>query len=83
LAAAVLDHHRPLGPLGLGGVAVGGAQRAQDLPDPALADPDQPGNVAEFEALAALGFPQSPELLDPLGARRLIPRGVGMWRGCP
>jgi hypothetical protein len=46
---------------------VGGAQRPQDLPHPALADPDQPGDVAEFEALAALSLPQSPQLRDPLG----------------
>src|SRR5215207_83179 len=61
LPAAVLDHRdRPLGPLGLGGATVGGAQRPQDLPDSAFADPDQAGNVAEIEALAALGLPQPP-----------------------
>jgi hypothetical protein len=38
----------------------GGAQRPQDLPHPALADPDQPGDVGEGEALAALGLPQPP-----------------------
>ena len=69
LPAAILNHAVGLpGSLGLGGVAVGGAQRPQDLPHPALADPDQAGDVAEFEALAALGLPQPPELLDPLGA---------------
>ena len=69
LPAVVLDHRDgSFGPLGLGGVAVGGAQRPKDLPHPALADPDQPSHLAEFEALAALGLPQPPELLDPLGA---------------
>ena len=69
LPAVVLDHRDgSFGPLGLGGVAVGGAQRPQDLPHPALADPDQPSHVGELEALAALGLPQPPELLDPLGA---------------
>ena len=43
-------------------------KRAQDLPDPALADPDQPGDVGDGEPLAAFGLPQPPQLLDPLGA---------------
>jgi hypothetical protein len=69
LPAVVLDYRdRPLGPFGLGGVTVGGAQGPQDLPDAAFADPDQAGNVAEFEALAALGLPQPPQLLDALSA---------------
>jgi hypothetical protein len=52
----------------LGGVAVGGAQRRQDLAHAALADPDQPGHLGEGEPLATLGFPQPPQLGDPLGA---------------
>ena len=69
LPAVVLDYRDgSCGPLGLGGVAVGGAQRPQDLPYPALAGPDQAGDVGDGEALAALGLPQPPELGDALGA---------------
>ena len=68
LPAVVLDHHRrPLRSVdGGGGVAVGGAQGAEHLPDSALADPDQPGDVGGGEPLAAFGLPQPPQLLDPL-----------------
>ena len=46
LPAVVLDHRDgSCGPFGLGGVTVGGAQRPQDLPHPALADPDQASHV--------------------------------------
>jgi hypothetical protein len=48
-------------------VAVGGPQRPEHLPDPALADPDQASDVTELEALTALGLPQPPQLLDTLG----------------
>jgi len=34
---------------------VGDPQRAEHLPDPALADPDQTGHIGEGEPLAALG----------------------------
>ena len=69
LPAVVLDYRDgSCGPLGLGGVAVGGAQRPQDLPYPALAGPDQAGDVGDGEALAALSLPQPPELGDALGA---------------
>jgi hypothetical protein len=47
---------------------VGGAQRPQDLPHPGLPDPQQAGHIGEREPLAALGLPQPPQLLDPLGA---------------
>jgi hypothetical protein len=66
LPAVVLDHQRPLRPVD-GGVAVGGAQGAEHLPDSALADPDQAGHIGEREPLAALGLPQPPELLDAGG----------------
>ena len=56
---------RPARPRRRGG---GRCAAAQDLPHPALADPDQAGDVGEFEPLAALGLPQLPELLDALGA---------------
>jgi hypothetical protein len=69
LPAAILDHSDGLpGPFGLGGVAVGGPQWPQDLPHPALPDPDQPGHIGEGEPLATLGLPQPPQLLNPLGA---------------
>jgi hypothetical protein len=68
LPAAILDHRDRLsGPLGLGGVAVGGPQWPQHLADPALAHADQAGDVGELEPLAALDLPQPPELGDPLG----------------
>jgi hypothetical protein len=69
LSAAILGHGEGLpGPLSLGGLAVGGPQRPQDLPHPTLADPDQAGDVGEGEPLATLDLPEPPELLDPLGA---------------
>jgi hypothetical protein len=52
LRPVVLDHQRPLPPVsGGGGVAVGGAQRTEDLPHAALADADQAGQVGGGEAL--------------------------------
>jgi len=72
LAAAILDHRDRLsGPLGLGGVAVGGPQRPQDLADPTLAHANQAGDVGEREPLAALDLPQPPQLLNPLGVGQL------------
>ena len=67
LPAVVLDHcHGSGGPLDLGSVAVGGAQRSKDLPHPALPDPDHAGDIGGREPLAAVGLPEPPELLDPL-----------------
>ena len=69
LPAAILNHGDGLpGPLGLTGMAMGGAQRPQDLAHATLADPDQPGHLSEGEPLATLGLPQPPQLGDPLGA---------------
>jgi hypothetical protein len=58
---------------------VGGAQRPQHLPHPTLPDPQQAGHIGEGEPLAALGLPQPPQLLDPLGAgeRTAAERGQG------
>jgi hypothetical protein len=73
LPAVVLDYRDgSCGPLGLGGVTVGGSQRPKYLPYPALAGPDQAGDVGDGEPLAALGLPQLPELGDALGAGRLF-----------
>jgi hypothetical protein len=61
LPAAVLDHRdRPLRRPHGSGVAVGGAQRAEDLSNSALTDADQAGDIGEAEPLAALGLPQPP-----------------------
>jgi hypothetical protein len=72
LAAVILDRRDRLsGPLGLGGVAVGGPQWPQHLADPALAHADQAGDVGERKPLTTLDLPQPPELGDPLGAGQL------------
>jgi hypothetical protein len=56
LPAAILHDRRPPRLAGAG-VAVGRAQRAEDMADAALADADQAGQVGEGEPLAALQLP--------------------------